>query len=236
MSDRKRHMQKQELMGGSVDAGRSADVSVRQAVHPPVLVIACGALAGDIIALQRQLGMAQDAMTLQCLPAKFHNTPQNIAPAVETILKQRAHEFDHILVAYGECGTGGALDRVLDKYEAVRLPGAHCYEFFATPERFQAIVDDEIGSFFVTDYLVRHFDRLVIAGLGLDRFPHLRTEYFGNYRQLVYLSQRADETLLAQAARAAEAIGLTFRHEPVGYGVLGDAIANLPVAVEAAGV
>ena len=187
---------------------------------PRLLVIACGALAKEIVALRGQLKPDEGMLTLQCLPADYHNTPKKIAPAVEAILKERSHDFDHILIGYGECGTGGALDAVLEKYNAQRLPFAHCYEFFSGSAVFNEIVDEEIGSFFLTDYLTKNFERLVIVGLGLDRFPHLRDIYFGNYTRIVYLAQTRDLALKERAAAAASRLGLDFEYRYVGYGEL----------------
>jgi hypothetical protein len=146
---------------------------------------------------------------------------------VEEVLKARRHEFDRVLIGYGECGTGGALDRVLEEYDAFRLPHAHCYEFFSGSERFAEITEAEIGSFFLTDYLTRNFDRLVIKGLGLDRFPHLRDAYFGNYKDLVYLAQSEDPKLQAQARAAADRLGLRYVYHKVGFGDLATAVAEL---------
>jgi hypothetical protein len=136
-----------------------------------------------------------------------------------------------VLVGYGECGTGGALDKVLAEFDAERLPHAHCYEFYAGSGQFAEITDAEIGSFFLTDYLVRNFDRLVIGGLGLDRFPHLRDSYFGNYRDLVYLAQTDSPALQDQARAAANKIGLNYVYRQVGYGELAGFIASATAAV-----
>jgi hypothetical protein len=187
---------------------------------PRLLVIACGALAKEIVALRGQLKPDEGNLTLQCLPADYHNTPHKIAPAVEAILKARSHDYEKILIGYGECGTGGALDAVLEKYNAQRLPFAHCYEFFSGSAVFNEIVDEEIGSFFLTDYLTKNFERLVIVGLGLDRFPHLRDIYFGNYTRIVYLAQTRDLALKERAAAAASRLGLDFEYRYVGYGEL----------------
>lgn len=188
------------------------------------LVLACGALANEIIALRAQLGLPEDAFELQCLPAELHNRPARIAPLVEAVLAERRQDFDRVLVGYGECGTGGALDAVLERYDANRLPHAHCYEFFAGSPDFAAICEAQIGSFFLTDFLARHFERLVIAGLGLDRHPDLRDAYFGNYRDLVYLSQTDDSALQGRARAAAARLGLRYVHRHVGYGDLVAAI------------
>ncbi len=202
------------------------------------LVVACGALAKEIVALRSQLALGElgegdGGITLQCLPAGFHNTPSKIAPAVEEILSARAHEFDTIFVAYGECGTGGALDDVLKKYGATRMVDAHCYEFYAGADLYEQIVEEQIGSFFLTDYLVRNFDRLIITGLGLDRFPHLRDDYFGNYTQLVYLSQTKDAALLRQAVAASGRLGLALHHIHVGYGDLATRLQAVTTAAPA---
>lgn len=190
------------------------------------LIVACGALASEIVALKKQLRLSDDQVELQCLPAEFHNSPHKIAPRMAEILAERRQDFDRVLVGYGECGTGGALDKVLADYDAQRLPHAHCYEFFAGSGSFAAITDAEIGSFFLTDYLVRNFERLVIGGLGLDRYPHLRDSYFGNYRDLVYLAQTENADLQHQAKAAAERIGLNYVFRLVGYGELAGFIAS----------
>ncbi len=184
------------------------------------LVIACGALAKEIVYLRRHLGIPDEALELRCLPAAFHNTPQKIAPGVDALLKECRDEYDRVLVAYGECGTGGALDAVLEQYNAERLPGAHCYEFFAGAAQFERIVDADIGSFFLTDYLVKNFERLVMKGLGLDRYPELTSVYFCNYTQVVYLAQTENADLQKKAAEAADLLGLNFVYKKVGYGDL----------------
>ncbi|MGD9744530.1 MAG: DUF1638 domain-containing protein, partial [Dongiaceae bacterium] len=127
---------------------------------------------------------------------------------------------DRIFVAYGDCGTGGELDRVLAEEGVERIAGPHCYEFFAGAEAFRDLMEAELGSFFLTDYLARHFDKLMIEGLGLDRHPELREAYFGNYRKLVYLAQTDDADLTARAADAARKIGLEFERRFTGYGDL----------------
>ena len=126
--------------------------------------------------------------------------------------------YDEILCLYGDCGTGGELDRVLAEEGVTRIAGAHCYEFFAGAANFDAMMEAEPGTFFLTDFLVRHFDRLVIEGLGLDRFPQLRDDYFGNYRRVVYLAQFDDETLTGKAEAAADRLGLAFERRFTGIG------------------
>ena len=191
------------------------------------LVLACGALAREILALKAQLGLPEDAFTLQCLPAALHNRPALIAPRVAAVLAQKRHLYDRVLVGYGDCGTGGALDKVLAEYDAERLPQAHCYEFFAGSADFEAITEAEIGSFFLTDFLARHFERLVIAGLGLDRHPELRDAYFGHYRDVVYLAQTENPDLQARARAGAERLGLNYVYRFTGYGELRPTLAAL---------
>lgn len=199
-------------------------VTTRANPNGPVLVLACGAIANEIIALREQLGVADDAMVLHCLPAELHNRPGQIAPRVDAFLTEHRHKYSRVILGYGDCGTGGALDRVLERHDASRLPHAHCYEFFATTPRFNQISEAEIGSYFVTDFLVRHFDRLVWEGLGLDTRPEMLETYFGNYRDLVYLAQTDMPALQAKAQEAAQRLGLNYVYHQVGYGDLADAI------------
>lgn len=193
----------------------------------PALVLACGAIANEIVALRQQLGVEDEAVVLHCLPAELHNRPGQIAPRVDAFLSEHRHKYSRVLLGYGDCGTGGALDRVLERHEASRLPHAHCYEFFATTPLFDAISDAEIGSFFVTDFLVRHFDRLVWEGLGLDQRPEMLESYFGNYRDLVYLAQTDTPELRHKAEHAAARLKLNYVHHHVGYGDLAAAIKSV---------
>ena len=178
-----------------------------------VLVIACGALALEILALREgPLG----AFDVTCLPAKLHNRPEGIPEAVRRKIRANRAAYDEILCLYGDCGTGGALDRVLEEEGVARIAGAHCYAFFAGEAAFAAMMAEEPGTFFLTDFLARHFDRLVIEGLGLDRFPQLRDDYFGHYRRLVYLAQSDDAELTAKAEAAARRLGLRFERRATG--------------------
>lgn len=184
-----------------------------------VLVLACGALAREILALTAQHGLSH--LDLQCLPAQLHNTPDRIAPAVDEVLAQRSADYDEILVAYADCGTGGHLDKVLATHpKARRIEGAHCYAFFAGLEAFDRLEDGQLGSFYLTDFLARHFRTMVVEPLGLDRHPSLRDLYFGNYTRLVYLAQTEDPELTQAALRAAETLGLPFHRIQTGYGQL----------------
>jgi hypothetical protein len=173
-----------------------------------VLLIACGALAREVKAL-RNLG-GWDHVAIHCLRAELHNTPQQIPAAVRAKLEAVKGRYDEIFVAYADCGTGGRLDAVLAEYGVERLPGAHCYEFLAGADSFAAQHEAETGTFYLTDFLVRHFDRLVVRGLGLDRHPELLSDYFGNYRRVLYLAQTRSSTLEARARNCAERLELAF--------------------------
>jgi Protein of unknown function (DUF1638) len=194
-----------------------------EAPRPP-LVIGCGALAVELVALTRRAGMP--AVDLTCLPAALHNRPDRIPAAVRArIHRARADGYDRLFVAYADCGTGGLLDVVLEEEDVARLEGAHCYEVYAGRAAFARLHDDEPGTFYLTDFLVRNFDRLVWRGLGLDRHPELLPTYFGNYRRLVYLAQSQDAALTGRAEQAAARLGgLAFERRVTGLGELAPAI------------
>lgn len=195
----------------------------------PPLVIGCGALARELVELTRRAGLP--AMDLTCLPASLHNRPERIPGAVQArIRRARAEGYDRIFVAYADCGTGGLLDRVLDAEGVARLEGAHCYEVYAGRAAFAELSEEEPGTFYLTDYLVRNFERLVVRGLGLDRHPELLPIYFGNYTRLVYLAQCDDPELTARATAAASRLDLAFERRLVGLGELGPAIAGFSTA------
>jgi len=188
------------------------------------LVIGCGALANELVELIRRAGLP--AMDLTCLPASLHNRPERIPAAVGArIRRARRDGYDRIFVAYADCGTGGLLDTVLDEEGIARLEGAHCYEVYAGRAAFAALHDEEPGTFYLTDYLVRNFDRLVVRGLGLDRHPELLPIYFGNYRRLVFLAQVDDPELTSRAVAAADRLGLAFERRLAGLGELATSVA-----------
>jgi hypothetical protein len=190
--------------------------------RPTTLFIACGALAKEIVALKESTGWSE--LTIACLPAHWHNTPQKIAPAVLAKIRGMGRRFDQVYVLYGDCGTGGELDRVLEAEGVERIPGPHCYQFYMGSEEFDATHDADPTCFYLTDYLVRHFDRIIIKGLGIDRFSELLSDYFGNYTKLIYIAQIEDERLQAKAAKAAERLGLAYEYRFRSYGELGDYI------------
>jgi hypothetical protein len=177
-------------------------------VQDKILVIACGAIARELVRI-RKLNR-WDHVEFQCLPPELHNRPEQIPSAIKAKIESQAGLFKKVFVAYADCGTGGALDEVLNTYGIERLPGAHCYEFLTGSEPFRALAETEPGSFYLTDFLTRHFDRLVIKGLGIDRLPQLKSVYFNNYKRLVYLAQCDSEELQAMARRHAAALGLDY--------------------------
>lgn len=184
------------------------------------LVIACGALAREIMDLIWMNDWTH--LSVSCLPAIWHNTPQRIPEGIRSKIREAKGRFDRVLVAYGDCGTGGLLDEVLREEGAERIEGPHCYAFYNGLAAFDAKAEDNPACFYLTDYLARHFDRLIIQGLGLDRHPELLPDYFGNYTTLVYLAQSQDPALEAKARAAAEKLGLTYEYRFTGYGGLGD--------------
>jgi hypothetical protein len=187
-----------------------------------VLVIGCGALARELVAVIDQAGLAN--VDLTCLPATLHNRPGGIPALVRDKIRAARPRYSSIFVAYADCGTGGLLDSMLAEEGVERLPGAHCYEFYAGAAAFAAITDEELGTFFLTDFLARNFDRLVITGLGLDRHPELLATYFGNYTRLVYLAQTDDPALVAAARRGARRLGLAFEMRRTDFGDLATAV------------
>jgi Protein of unknown function (DUF1638) len=191
-----------------------------------VLVVACGAIAREVLAVIRANGWTN--VTLRCLPGKLHNTPQWIAGAVDAKLLEAktSGAFDTMFVAYGDCGTGGALDRVLAKHRVGRLPGDHCYAFFAGVKDWLAMHENEPATFYLTDFLCRHFDRFVIDGFRLREHPELKEQIFGNYRRLVFLAQTDDPELAEGAERAAAYLGLSLQIVRTGYGDLGPSLAT----------
>lgn len=188
-----------------------------------VLLIGCGALAHEILALKRINGW--DHLDLQCLPAILHNTPDKIPDAVEAAIAAHGTGYDGVYVLYADCGTGGLLQARCTQLGVEMLEGPHCYSFFEGNAAFAA--RDEMTAFYLTDFLVRQFDAFVTRPLGLDRFPELRDTYFGAYTTLVYQAQTDDPALTAKAKAHAKAFGLAFERRFTGYGDLASSMAAL---------
>ena len=188
------------------------------------LVIACGALAREIIALRQANGWSH--MEVTCLPAELHNRPEKIPALVREKIQRFRPAYPHIFVAYADCGTGGLLDAVLREEGVERLSGAHCYEFYAGEAAFAQMAQAELGTFYLTDFLLRHFERLIMHGLGIDKHPQLLPMYFGNYITLMYLCQKESPEGIAQGQRAAQRLGLAFAYRVTGYGDLQTELTN----------
>lgn len=206
------------------------------------LVLGCGALVNEMQAIVRLHHL--DNTDVECLPAKLHNRPALIAGAVRDRLARLAGEgktYEHILLGYADCGTAGALDDLCSEFAAAhatgngpsmsRIAGAHCYEFYATAARFAEMHDSDPATFYLTDYLARHFELLVWKGLGIADHPELAELYFGNYERVVLLTQIADEgerQRIETFARAgAKRLGLPLVIVDTGYGELSDAIVEV---------
>lgn len=184
-----------------------------------LLVIACGMLAREILAIKHGLGL--DHLELTCLPAELHFHPDRIAPAMDAAIEEaKSAGYGHILVGYADCGTGGMLDKVCEKHGVERLAGPHCFAFYQGLERFEAAGDNDMTAFYMTDFLCRHFETFFIRPLGLDRHPELAADYFGNYEKLVYLAQTDDPALDRVAENAAKMLGLAYERRPTGFGDL----------------
>ena len=194
-----------------------------------ILVITCSAVAREVNDIKKLGAWAQ--MDLQSITSDLHVTPEKIPQAVADKIDKARDSYDHIFVAYGDCGTSGALDKVLEERGVSRLPGAHCYDFLAGEETYARLQDEEPGTFYLTDFLARHFERLVIGTLGLDRHPELKSSYFGNYTRLVYLAQTDSDELTEMAQKAADKLGLRFERIFTGTGEM---LPALDAAMQAA--
>jgi hypothetical protein len=197
-------------------------------IQPPrLLVLGCGALASEFSELLKLNGLAD--VTLEFLPAALHNHPENIPVQVRERLEIAVHKYDKILLGYGDCGTGGHLDALCDEFNVVRLPGAHCYEFYLDGGVFEALHDSEPATFYLTDYLAKHFDRVVFDGLGITSHPELLGVYFGNYKRIVFLTQTDSFELRAQALHAAKKLGLPLEVMVTGYGQMETAVIDFGI-------
>jgi hypothetical protein len=198
-----------------------------------LLVIGCGMIAREVLAIKEQLGL--DHLELTCLPAEFHFYPDRIAPAMDkAIVEAKAEGYRNIFIGYADCGTGGLLDKVIERHGVERMAGPHCFAFYQGQEAYRKVADDDMMSFYMTDFLCRQFDAFFMKPLGLDRHPELIPDYFGNYEKLIYLAQTDDPELDKVAQSAAELLGLTYERRATGYGDLtaglARAAASVPVA------
>lgn len=189
-----------------------------------ILLIACGALAREILAVKE--ANSWDHMDLTCLPANLHIYPDRITAAVEAAVEKHRANYDQVFVVYADCGTGGHLQAACDRMGVEMVKGPHCYSFFEGNEAFAAH-DEEISSFYLTDFLARQFEAFVWKPLGLDRYPELRDMYFGNYTKLVFQAQTDDPELTKQAKICAERLGLAFERRFTGYGDLETTLADV---------
>lgn len=179
-------------------------------------LIACGALAREVLYLKKKHDWDVEVLGV---PALLHNTPEKLPAAILKRIQEARETFERVIVVYGDCGTGGMLDRMLAKEGVERVAGPHCYEMYANGT-YNKIMEEDPGTYFLTDYLVQSFDHLVLEGLGIDRHPELRDEYFANYHRVVYLAQRDDPALDERARWAADSLGLPLEIHRTGYGLL----------------
>ncbi|WP_424928246.1 DUF1638 domain-containing protein [Amaricoccus tamworthensis] len=192
--------------------------NIEQPGKASILVLACGALAREILEIFRLNGF--DHIELKCLPADLHLQPQRIPDAVEAAVRKCRSDYEEIFVAYADCGTGGLLKARCDDLGVAMIEGPHCYSFFEGNEVFAARGDEEMTAFYLTDFLVRQFDAFVWQPMGLHRHPELRDMIFGNYTKLVYLAQTNDDELSRKAATCAQRLGLEYERRQTGYGDL----------------
>jgi len=179
-----------------------------------VLIIACGALSLELNQIKKL--NSWDHVTIKCLNAELHNTPKLIPEKIEEKYIALKDDFSKVFIAYADCGTGGMLDSLLKAYDLERLDGAHCYEFFSGQKRFKEFTDQEIGTLYLTDFLVKHFQRLVVEGLAIDKYPELKDEYFKHYKKVVYLAQTRSESLQNDAKKYADFLDLDYSFEYTG--------------------
>ena len=190
-----------------------------------ILVIACGALAKEITALIRMNNWTH--LQLRYLPAKLHNKPHNIPQNIRKNLINAQNKFSQIFIGYADCGTGGKLDNLLEEFGVQRLPGAHCYEFFSSSQTFRKMLEEEQGSFFLTDFLVKSFEKLIWQGLKINSHPELLNIYFRHYKRLVYLAQTESQALQTQAKEIAQRLELNYFYRSTGYGALSPSLSDL---------
>ena len=173
-----------------------------------ILIIGCGAIAHEVREIIELNNW--DNVRLQCLNADLHNTPKILPAKIKESIDSNINDYSKIFLAYADCGTGGLIDLILKDYDIERLDGAHCYEFYSGSSVFEELSEKEIGTFYLTDFLVKNFDRLVVDGLGIQKYPALKEEYFKNYKNVVYLAQKQDNVLESKARECADYLNLEF--------------------------
>ena len=173
-----------------------------------ILIIGCGAIAHEVREIIELNNW--DNVRLQCLNADLHNTPKILPKKIKEAIDTNLNDYSKIFLAYADCGTGGLIDLILKDYDIERLDGAHCYEFYSGSSVFKELSEKEIGTFYLTDFLVKNFDRLVIDGLGIQKYPALKEDYFKNYKNVVYLAQKQDNVLESKARECADYLNLEF--------------------------
>ena len=181
-----------------------------------ILIIGCGAIAHEINEIIKLNNC--NNVSLQCLNADLHNTPKRLPTKIKETIESNLKEYSKIFLAYADCGTGGLIDSMLKNYDIERLEGAHCYEFYAGSSLFKDLSDREIGTFYLTDFLVKNFKRLIIDGLGISKHPSLKDEYFKNYKNIVYLAQKHDNDLELKAKDCANYLNLEYSVHYTGLG------------------
>lgn len=184
--------------------------------EPGLTLIACGALARELLAITAQF--PDGWVDLTCLPASWHNHPERIVPGLRRKVASLRRQGRRVAVVYGDCGTGGEIDAFLEAEDVPRIPGPHCYEMYLQQPDFDDEMERELGTFFLTDYMVRHFERIIMQGMGLGRHPQLRDLYFGNYTRVLYIAQTEDAELRRKARAAADELGLAYQHRFAGFG------------------
>ena len=191
----------------------------------PLQLIACGALARELLVLLNQL--PDGAISLTCLPASWHNHPEKIVPGLKRKVASARRDGMEVVVAYGDCGTGGLIDAYLKDEGIHRIAGPHCYEMFLGKAEFDIEMETELGTFFLTDYMVRHFERIVMKGMGIRQYPELRDTYFGHYKRVLYIAETECKKLQAKAVQAAAELQLNYEYQYTGYGELASFIRGL---------
>lgn len=185
--------------------------------------IICGALAREVLAIVKKHNWDAEVFGI---PAIDHMFPERIAPDVEKRFLEIKAQFERVIVVFGDCGSRGALDAMLQKHGLERIEGPHCYEMYGG-QTFHNLMEEEPGTFFLTDFLVRGFNGTIMKGLGLDRFPELKEEYFRNYTRLVYLVQNEDSELVEKARQIADYLALPLELRVTGYGLLEERLVKM---------